>query len=57
MTVEELIKKLETLPQDADVFVSNLCMGWLDGRQVKYDEEWNAVLFEDKMKALNNIKK
>lgn len=57
MTVEELIKKLETLPQDADVFVSNLCMGWLDGSQVKYDEGWNAVLFEDKMKALNNIKK
>lgn len=56
MTVEELIKKLETFPQDADVFVSSLCMGWLDSSQVDIVDGTNVVGFGGK-KELNNIKK
>lgn len=29
MTAEELIKILQQYPQDAQIFVSHLCMGWI----------------------------
>jgi hypothetical protein len=45
MTVEELIKILEQYPQDAQIFVSHLCMGWIDKGSIEYDKYINAVKF------------
>lgn len=30
MSVEDLIKKLQEYPMDAQIFVSHLCMGWAE---------------------------
>ena len=45
MTNEELIKILEKYPKDSKVFVSNLCMGWIDDESIEYDSGLNAVKF------------
>lgn len=45
MTTEELIKILKQYPSDAKIFVSSLCMGWIDYESVKYNEDENVVNF------------
>ena len=45
LTTEELIKILKQYPSDAKIFVSNLCMGWIDNESVKYNEEENIIKF------------
>lgn len=45
MNVEQLIKILEQFPQDAQIFVSSLCMGWIDEESIEYFEDENAVKF------------
>lgn len=45
MTNEELIKILEKYPKDSKVFVSNLCMGWLNENAIAYNEYDNTINF------------
>ena len=45
MSVEQLIKILEQYPQDAQIFVSSLCMGWIDDESIEYFEDENVVKF------------
>lgn len=45
MNVEELINILKQYPQDAQIFVSSLCMGWIDEESIEYDELDNVVRF------------
>ena len=45
MTNEELIKILEKLPKDSKVFVSSLCMGWLNENAIAYNEYDNTINF------------
>ena len=45
LTTEELIKILKQYPSDAKIFVSNLCMGWIDDESVEYNEGENVVNF------------
>ena len=45
MTAEELIKILQQYPQDAQIFVSHLCVGWIDDESIEYDSGLNAVKF------------
>ena len=45
MNVERLIKLLEQYPMDAQIFVSNLCMGWIDEESIEYFKEDNVVKF------------
>ena len=45
MTNEELIKILEKYPKDSKIFVSNLCMGWLNENAIAYNEYDNTVNF------------
>lgn len=45
MTIEELIKKLSEFPPDSKVFVSHLCMGWINEKNVKLIENDNMVKF------------
>lgn len=45
MTVEELIKILEQHPPDAQIFVSHLCMGWIDNESIEYHKDTNAIKF------------
>ena len=45
MTNEELIKILEKYPNDSKIFVSNLCMGWLNENAIEYNENDNTVNF------------
>ena len=46
LTVEELIKILKTMPEDAEIFVSNLCMGRIVADQIVYNNENNLHLVE-----------
>ena len=43
--VKELIEILQKMPQDAEIFVSHLCMGTIIPEQVQYDEKFNQVKF------------
>ena len=43
--VKELIEILQKMPQDAEVFVAQLCMGTIIPEQVQYDEKFNQVKF------------
>ena len=43
MSVEQLIKILEQYPQDAQIFVSSLCMGWIDEESIEDFEDENVV--------------
>lgn len=45
LTAEGLIKILKQYPSDARIFVSNLCMGWIDDESVEYNEDENVVEF------------
>lgn len=45
MTVEELIKNLSQYPQDAQIFVSHLCVGWIDNESIEYHKDINTVKF------------
>ena len=45
LTTEELIKILKQYPSDAKIFISNLCMGWIDDESVEYNENENVVEF------------
>lgn len=45
MSVEDLIKKLQEYPMDAQIFISHLCMGWIDEESIEYDELDNVVRF------------
>lgn len=45
MTNEELIKILEKYPKDSKVFVSSLCMGWLNETAIAYNEYDNTINF------------
>lgn len=45
MDVKQLIEILEQYPQDAQIFVSSLCMGWIDEESIEYDELDNVVRF------------
>ena len=45
MDVEQLIKILEQYPQDAQIFISSLCMGWIDEESIEYDKYDNVVRF------------
>lgn len=45
MTAEELIKILQQYPQDAQIFVSHLCMGWIDEENIEYHKDINAIKF------------
>lgn len=45
MTVEDLIKKLQEYPMDAQIFISHLCMGWIDEESIEYFKEDNVVKF------------
>lgn len=47
MNVEQLIKILEQYPSDAQIFVSHLCMGWIDEESIEYFEDGNFVKFMD----------
>ena len=45
MSVEDLIKKLQEYPMDAQIFISHLCMGWIDEESIEFVAEDNAVKF------------
>lgn len=45
MSVEGLIKKLQEYPMDAQIFISHLCMGWIDEESIEFVEEDNVVKF------------
>lgn len=45
MTNEELIKILEKFPKDSKIFVSSLCMGWLNENAIAYNEYDNTINF------------
>lgn len=45
MTAEELIEILKKFPKDANIFVSNLCMGWIDEESIEYEEDTNTISF------------
>lgn len=45
MNVEQLIKILEQYPSDAQIFVSGLCIGWIDEESIEYFEDENTVRF------------
>ena len=45
MSVEDLIKKLQEHPMDAQIFISHLCIGWIDEESIGYFEEDNVVKF------------
>lgn len=48
LTVEDLREVLAEMPPDADVLISNLCMGRITEDQIAYDEESNIVWFNCK---------
>lgn len=43
--VKELIEILQKMPQDAEVFVAQRCIGTIIPEQVQYDEKFNQVKF------------
>ena len=45
MSVEDLIKKLQEYAMDAQILVSDLCMGWIDEESIEYFEDDNVVKF------------
>lgn len=45
MTAEELIEILKKFPKDANIFVSNLCSGWIDEESIEYEEDINTISF------------
>lgn len=45
MTVEELIEILKKFPKDANIFVSGLCIGWIDKKNIEYEEDTNTISF------------
>ena len=45
MTAEELIEILKKFPKDANIFVSNLCTGWIDEESIEYEEDTNTISF------------
>ena len=45
MTAEELIEILKKYPKDANIFVSNLCAGWIDEESIEYEEDTNTISF------------
>lgn len=45
MSVEDLIKKLQEYPMDAQIFISHLCMGWIDEESIEFVAEDNVVKF------------
>ena len=45
MTAEELIEILKKFPKDANIFVSHLCMGWIDEESIEYEEDTNTISF------------
>lgn len=61
LTVSELIKVLAKMPADAEVLISNLCMGRIVASQIMYDDKMDQVWFKDRNRSLEpdykNIKK
>lgn len=49
--VKELIEILQKMPQDAEIFVSHLCIGTIIPEQVQYDEKFNQVNLLSRSKA------
>lgn len=47
MTNEELIKILEKYPKDSKIFVTSMCMGWLNESAIAYNEYDNTVNFTE----------
>lgn len=45
MTNEELIKILEKYPKDSKIFVTSLCMGWLNKNAIAYNKSDNTINF------------
>ena len=45
MTVGELIKILEKYPKDSKIFITSLCMGWLNESAIAYNEYDNTINF------------
>ena len=45
MTAEELIEILKKFPKDVNIYVSNLCMGWIDEESIEYEEDTNTISF------------
>jgi hypothetical protein len=52
LTVEGLREVLAEMPPDAEVLISNLCMGRITEDQIVYDEESDIVWFNDKKRNL-----
>lgn len=52
LTVEGLREVLAEMPPDAEVLISNLCMGRITEDQIVYDEESDIVWFNDKKRSL-----
>jgi hypothetical protein len=52
LTVEGLREVLAEMPPDAEVLISNLCMGRITEDQIVYDEKSNIVWFNDKKRNL-----
>ena len=61
LTVSELIDVLAKMPADAEVLISNLCMGRIVASQIEYDDKMDQVWFKDRKRSLEpdykNIKK
>lgn len=56
LTVEELREVLAEMPPDAEVLISNLCIGRITEYQIVYDAESDIVWFVDKKRNLWVIK-
>lgn len=49
MTKKELIKKLEKMPDDVDIYIPSFFrIGWVKDIRVWYDEESNKILIRSK---------
>ena len=61
LTVSELIEVLAKMPADAEVLISNLCMGRIVASQIMYDDKMDQVWFNQRNRSLEpdyeNIKK
>ena len=52
LTVEGLREVLAEMPPDAEVLISNLCMGRITEDQIVYDGESDIVWFIDKKRKI-----
>lgn len=52
LTVSELIDVLAKMPADAEVIISNLCVGRITALQITYDDELEQVWFKQRKRSL-----